>query len=354
MTLKRHTGGGKTPTIRDVARLAEVSIGSVSRVVNDAADVKPHIRKAVESAIEVLGYVPNAAAKSMRMGRTRTVGCILREINIAQLGGFVSTAQNVLNESGYALLISNSEGRRQREIELLRSFASGQVDGVMMGPYTPIEGEFEEILRDLSVPLVMIDRDRPEWCDAVYADHEGGVRSATGHLLDLGHRRIALLTGPTRLHPGAARVRGFEHAHAERGFLPVPELIRTESFQRDHAYRATSSLLGMAQPPTAIIAGGIDMLSGVLRAIRTRGLSIPQDISVVASGQNDLCDLHQPPIGVVGWDQNEVGATAAILLLDHINNGKREEPRRVIIPTTFNPQASCVPPKGMVIAPPAG
>jgi LacI family transcriptional regulator len=94
------------------------------------------------------------------------------------------------------------------------------------------------------------------------------------------------------------------------------------------------------------------MLSGVLRAIRTRGLSIPQDISVVASGQNDLCDLHQPPIGVVTWDQNEVGATAATLLLNHIIHEKRDEPRRVIIPTTFNPQSSCAPPKG-ALGPPA-
>ena len=335
----------KTSTIRDVAKLAKVSIGTVSRVVNDAADVQPQIRKAVENAIKQLGYVPNAAAKSMRLGRSRTVGCILREINIAQLGGFVSTAQNVLTDSGYALLISNSDGRRQREIELLRSFSSGQVDGILMGPYTPIEGEFEDILRGLPVPLVMIDRDQPQWCDAVYADHEGGTRQATAHLLNLGHRRIALLTGPMRLHPGAARVRGFERAHAERGVATVPELVIAESFLRDHAYRATSSLLGLSQPPTAIIAGGIDMLSGVLRAIRTRGLSIPDDISVVAAGQNDLCDLHQPPIAVIGWDQNEVGATAATLLLDLIAGGKREEPRRVIIPTTFNPQASCMPPR---------
>ncbi len=333
----------KTPTIRDVALLAKVSIGSVSRVVNDAADVKPHIRKAVEDAIEQLGYVPNAVAKSMRMGRTRTVGCILREINIGQLGGFISTAQNILNESGYSLLIANSEGRRQREIELLRSFTNGQVDGVLMGPYTPIEGEFEEILRGLSVPLVMIDRDKPEWCDAVYADHEGGIRQATEHLLDLGHRRILLLTGSTSLHPGAARVRGFEQAYAGRRLSPIPEFVITESFMSDKAYRTTSSLLGLSQPPTAIIAGGIDMLPGVVRAIRTRGLRIPHDISVIGSGQSDLSDLHQPPIGVVSWDQKEVGATAAEMLLDLIVNGKREEPRRVIILTTFNPQASCMP-----------
>lgn len=227
---------------------------------------------------------------------------------------------------------------------MLRSFSSGQVDGVLMGPYTPIEGEFEELLRTLPVPFVMIDRDQPSWCNAVYADHEAGIAQATGHLLDLGHRRIALLTGPTRLHPGGARVRGFMRAYKERGLEPAPELIIAESFLRDQAYRVTSSLLGMSQPPTAIIAGGIDMLAGVLKAVRTRGLRIPQDISVVGSGQSELADLHQPPIAVVSWDQNEVGATAAALLLDLIAHGKREEPRRVIIPTTFNAQASCTPP----------
>jgi Transcriptional regulators len=344
---------GKTPTIRDVAKLANVSIGSVSRVVNDASDVKPHIRKAVEEAILALGYVPNAAAKSMRMGRTRTVGCILREINIAQLGGFVSTAQNVLNEAGYSLLIANSEGRRAREIELLRSFSSGQVDGVLMGPYTPIEGEFEEILRDLPVPLVMIDRDLPQWSDAVYADHEGGARQATGYLLDMGHRRIALLTGSPDLHPAAARLRGFEMAHRQRGLKPQADLVMTSSFLRDYGYRATSTLLGREDRPSAIIAGGIDMLSGVLRAIRTHGLRIPEDISVIASGGSDLADLHQPPIAVVTWDQNDVGATAASLLLDRITTGKSDQPRRVIIPCTFNPQASCMPPPDMTLPPTA-
>lgn len=331
----------KTPTIRDVAELAKVSIGTVSRVVNDASDVKPTIRKRVEDAIAALGYVPNAAAKSMRMGKSRTVGCILREINIAQLGGFISTAQNVFNEAGYALLISNSEGRRQREMELCRSFANGQVDGMLMGPYTPIEGEFEGFLKSLPVPLVMIDRDQPSLCDAGYADHEMGTYQATSHLLDLGHRRIAILTGPAWLHPGASRVRGFRRAYAERGLEPFADLMVIESFLRDHAYRATSLLLGMAKQPTAIIGGGIDMISGIIRAIRTRGMSIPNDISVIASGRNELCDLHLPPIGVVDWNQSEVGATAAALLLNSIAHGKRDEPSRVIIPTTFNPQGSC-------------
>lgn len=335
----------KSPTIRDVANLAKVSIGTVSRVVNDAPDVKPPVRKKVEEAIEILGYVPNAAAKSMRMGRSKTIGCILREINIAQLGGFISKAQAAFDEAGYSLLISSSEGKRQREMALCRSFANGQVDGMLMGSYATIEGEFEEFLRSLPVPLVMIDRDEPQWCDAVYVDHEYGIYEATSHLLKQGHRRIAMLTGSPWLHPAASRLRGFRRAFQDQGLVPDEDLIGTESFLRDYAYRASSAMLGLSRPPTAIIAGGIDMLSGIIRAVRTRGLSIPQDVSVIASGKNDLCDLHLPPIGFVDWNQSEVGETAAALLLDIITDGRRDEPRRVIIPTVFNPQGTCVPPR---------
>lgn len=336
---------GKTPTIRDVANLAKVSIGTVSRVVNEAPDVKPAVRKKVEEVIRLLGYVPNAAAKSMRMGRSHTIGCILREINIAQLGGFISKAQAAFDEAGYALLISTSEGKREREMALCRSFANGQVDGMLMGSYAAIEGEFEDFLKALRVPLVMIDRDEPKWCDAVYVDHESGVYDATSHLLRQGHRRIALLTGAPWLHPSVSRLRGFRRAFKDHGLAPDPDLIGTESFLRDYAYRASSAMLGLSNAPTAIISGGIDMLSGIIRAIRTRGLSIPHDVSVVASGKNDLCDLHMPPIGFVDWNQSEVGETAAALLLDIITGGRRDEPRRVIIPTVFNPQGTCVPPK---------
>ena len=338
--------GKIVPTIRDVARIAGVSIGTVSRVLNGAAEVKPRIRKAVEDAIKELDYVPNAAAISMRKRRTRTIACIMRDISIPQLGGFISTAHNVLSEAGYSLMISNSEGKRQREIELLKSQANGQVDGILIGPYTPVEGEFEEVMRNLNVPIVMIDRDKPTWTDCVVADHESGTRRATEHLISLGHTRIALLTGPTSLFPGGARVRGFLAAHEAHGLEPVPEFIVAQSFLSDQGYRTVSALLGMESPPTAIISGGVAMLPGVLRAARTRGKSVPEDISLVAAGVTDLSELHQPPIATVSWSQHEVGATAANLLLDRRERGYDGEPRLVIIPTEFSPQGTCVPPKG--------
>lgn len=333
------------PTIRDVAAAAGVAVGTVSRVLNAHASVKPDIKRRVQRAIEELGYSPNAVAQSMRIGSTFTIGCVLREINIPQLAGFVRAAHDVLDEAGFSLLISNSEGRTEREVELLSRLARRQADGVMIGPYSPIRGEFEKFLRRLGVPIVLVDRDPVDWIDTVMADHAGGTRTAVEHLLGLGHRRIALITGEQGLYPAQQRIRGYQEAFAARALTPDPNLIQTGSFLPGAGFRFASALLGQPEPPTAIISGGIDMLSGVLRAIRSRRLSIPEDVSVIAAGHSELAELHTPPISVVSWDQAEVGRIAAELLLDRLRADARQGGRHVLVPNEFILRASVGPPR---------
>jgi LacI family transcriptional regulator, galactose operon repressor len=214
-----------------------------------------------------------------------------------------------------------------------------------MGPYTSISGEFEAFLRDLDIPIVLIDRDQTSWADAVMADHAQGMRLAVSHLLDLGHRRIALITGERGLYPARERVRGYQEAFAARGLEPDPSLLHVGSFLPGAGFRFTSAMLGQRDPPTAIISGGIDMLSGVLRAIRGRGLRIPEDVSVVASGHSELAELFSPPIAIIGWDQAEVGRIAAGMLLDRIRNDGAHEARSVLVPNEFISRASIGPPK---------
>ncbi len=345
MTEQQMAGRGSKLTIRDVAIAAGVSTGTVSRVLNSHVTVHPDIRRKVQRAIDELGYAPNAVAQSMRNRSTHTIGCILREINIPQLAGFVKAAHDVLDEVGFSLLISNSEGRQERERELLGRLSRRQADGVMMGPYTPIVGEFEAFLRELDIPIVLIDRDEVDWADTVMADHADGMRRAVGHLLGLGHRRVALITGEAGLYPSRARVKGYREAYASQGIEPDLSLIHAGSFLPGAGFRITSALLGQRNPPTAIISGGIDMLSGVLRAIRGRGLRIPEDVSVVASGHSELAELFTPPIAVIGWDQAEVGRIAAGMLLDRIRNGGSHEARSVLVPNEFISRASVGPPK---------
>lgn len=339
-TDRQMASRGSKLTIREVATAAGVSTGTVSRVLNANATVHPDIRRKVQRAIDDLGYAPNAVAQSMRIRSTHTIGCILREINIPQLAGFVRAAHDVLDEVGFSLLISNSEGRMERERELLGRLSRRQADGVMIGPYTQIAGEFESFLRGLDIPIVLIDRDQPAWADAVMADHAEGMRLAVGHLLDMGHRRVALITGEGGLYPARERVRGYHEAFAARDLEPDPSLVHAVSFLPGAGFRITSAMLGQRNPPTAVISGGIDMLSGVLRAVRGRGLRIPDDVSIVASGHSELAELVTPPIAVIGWDQAEVGRIAAGMLLDRIRNDAPDEARRVLVPNEFIARAS--------------
>lgn len=335
--------GGRV-TIRDVAKAANVSIGTVSRVLNRNSTVRSDIRLSVERAIADLGFQPDEVAQAMRRSLTRTVGCVIREISIPALAEFVRAAHDVFDEAGFSLLLSNSEGRPDRERELLSRLGRRRVDGILIALYTTLDQEMEGLLRKLGRPLVLIDRDEPAWADCVIPDHRAGIRQATEHLLALGHRRIAMLTGPPALRPASSRLAGYEDAHRRRNLPLISSLIRSESFIAAAAFRTMSAMLANKDRPTAVIAGGMDMLPGVLRAVRTHGLSIPQDISLVASGDSELSELHTPPIAIQRWDQSESGRTAASLLLDRILGRASRDPRHVLLPTEFVSRESTAPP----------
>jgi len=338
--MKRSNGR----TIRDVAKAAAVSLGTVSRVLNQHETVSAEIRERVEKAIRNLGYTPNAVAQSMRNKHTRTVGCIIRDINLPALAAFVRAAHDVLFEAGYALLLTNSEGQRHREMELVSILRSRKADALIIAHHSEQDEELHLTLKSTGIPVVLVDREYPSWADAVTVDHRDGIRRATEYLLQLGHRRIALITGSPALFPARERIAGFEAAHKAFGVKPVPQLVRKGSFLADYAFQQTSILVMSKAPPTAIIAGGIDVLPGVLRALRTRGLSIPKDISLVAASDSDLAQLSVPPITVESWDYAEIGRIAANLVLEHINNRGRSEPRRVLVPAGLIQRGSCGPP----------
>jgi LacI family transcriptional regulator len=329
------------PTIRNVAQVAGVSVGSVSRVLNAKESVSPKIREKVEIAIRDLGYKPNLVAQTMRSHISRTIACIIRDIDISGFARFVRGADEVLVRAGYALLLSNSEGRVERERELISVIAARRADALLIAQSAETDKTFDELLHHLRIPVVLIDRELPKWADAVMVDHRMGVRQATEKLIRLGHRRIALLTGNRTLYPARERIIGYEHAHAACGIALDPRLLQTGSFEATFAFQTTSMLLGLGDRPTAVIAGGIEMLPGIIRALRVRGFSIPEDISVVAAVNSDLADLFEPQISVEDWDYGEVGRIAANLALQRITSDKVGEPHRVLVPTRFLLRDSC-------------
>jgi LacI family transcriptional regulator len=179
-------------------------------------------------------------------------------------------------------------------------------------------------------------------------DHAGGARRATERLLRLGHRRIALLTGNPSIYPARERIRGYIAAYEAAGVPVDKSLIRADSFLSDASFRETSALLNTANRPTAILAGGIDMLAGVIRAVRVHGLTIPDDVSVIGAGDSELAELHSPPISVVNWNQGTVGSTAATLLLNRIRRTGSDEPQHVLVESEYIERCSAAPPKTVI------
>jgi len=336
---------GDSRTIRDVARAANVAIGTVSRVLNGHKSVSDDVRRRVLLAIKKLKYEPDRVAQSMRLGVTRTIACATRDISMPGYAAIVHGAEEVLRASGYTLLLAITDERKERELELLRTFQRRRVDAVVMATSSEEDKELSKKIRELDIPVVLLDREKPNELDAVTIDHRRGIRAATEHLHGLGHTRIALLTGGPATRPGRERIAGFKEATAQFGKRASQATVRAGAFSAEFGFREASSLLSSPNRPTAIIAGGMAMLSGVLQAIRARGLSIPNDISVIAGADSDLAALATPAVTAIRWSGTDEGRMAVQLLLNRLTGNRNGPVQRVMLSTELITRESCAPPR---------
>ncbi|RXT38990.1 LacI family DNA-binding transcriptional regulator [Bradyrhizobium betae] len=334
----------QTVKVRDVAREAGVAVGTVSRVLNDHPTVTRELRERVERAMADLGYEVDVTAQSMRAGRSRLVACAIRDFDIPRFALFIKEAEAVLREAGYTLLLASTTNRPDVEISLLRAFRRRRVDGVMMTLSDEEHRDVRQALSEAPMPVLLIDRDCVGALDRVTADHRQGARLATGHLLGLGHRRIAMLVGDTKAFPSRSRLEGFREAHAAAGIAPDSRLVRDNVLSSEDAYRATASLMGGTNTPTALFVAAMDMLGGCLRALRTMGLAVGDRLSVVAGSDSDLAELHTPPITSIEWDLAAMGRHAAIMLLERMRGDEIERGRGLTVPTELIIRGSSRPP----------
>lgn len=332
---------GNNITIRDVAKEARVAIGTASRVLNGHKSVSEEVRKRVLKAVKKLRYEPDRLAQSMRLGVTHTVACVTRDIAISGFGSIVHAAEDVLRDAGYTLIFAVTDERKERELELLRILSQRRVDAIIIATSSEKDKELSRHLLKLGIPLVLLDREFPAELDAVMLDHRRGTKLATEHLLGYGHTEIALLTGFVSTRPGRERLAGFKEAMEAAGH-PNP-VIRTGGFSAEFGFRETSSLLVAKNPPTAIIAGGMAMLAGVLQAIRVRGLQIPGNISVVAGADTELAALATPSVTAIRWSGVEQGRIAVQLLLNRLHGNRTGPVQRVLLSTELIKRESSGP-----------
>jgi LacI family transcriptional regulator len=337
---------GRRPrsSMREVAEAAGVAMSSVSRVLSDHPDVSPAMRQRVRAAVEELGYEPNLLAQSLRRQETLSVGFVVRDISNPLMAEIVKSAEKRLRESGYALLLTNSESDPELDADHIRLFQQRRVDGLILSLTSETHPRTTRLLEQLGVPCVLVDRDVPASVQAsrVLYDHQPGVRAAVGHLLDLGHRRIDLILGaPVR--PSRERRAGFEAEFAARALPKSYRIVEAGEFVAEPSEVAVAQLLDAADPPTAIVVGSNQMLPGAVRALAERDLELPRDLSLVSCDDIALAELYRPPIAVVRHDNSEVGRLAAELLVEAMR-AKDSPPRDIVLTPEFLVRGSCGPP----------
>lgn len=336
-------------TMHAVAREANVSIGTVSRVINDRSKVRPETVARVQEALRRTGWQPNAVASSMRTGTTRTIGIILPDIQNPLFSAVARSVERTLREHGYTLLFTNSDDETARDLELIKLLMQRRVDGLIYAPADEVEQETLAIVRhavtEARVPVVLLERTLAVPTDAVVSDQASGVQRATAYLFSLGHRRVAFLRVGTRSRAGRERYRGFTEALQRAGIALDPALERPDCARAEDALRETLALLQLPDPPTAIIAGGNMLLPGVLHALNVRGKLVPDDVSVITVGDTDLAALVPPSFTAVRWDLLELGREVALMMLRNLaaKDEPEREPRVVVIPTEIVLRQSCAP-----------
>jgi LacI family transcriptional regulator len=319
-------------------------MSSVSRVLSEHPDVSVAMRERVLAAVAELGYRPDLLAQGLRRGATHTVGFLVGDISNPLLAEIVKGAEGRLREEGYSLLLSSSERNATLEAEYVQLFSQRRVDGLILSLASETEPATLQALSELEAPYVLLDREiaGDEHASLVFADHRSGMRDAVGHLLELGHREIGLIAG-VALRPTRERIAGAREAYAAHGVESGLQIV-TGDLTSENGERGSRDLLDGAVPPTALVAGGNQILIGVLRTLQERGLRFPTDVSLVTCDDTEITTVLHPPIGAVSRDNLAAGRSAAALLLRRLESPDNG-PETITLPTQFLARSSCAPPK---------
>jgi LacI family transcriptional regulator len=323
-------------TIKEVARLAGVAASSVSRALNDHPDVSPDMRARVMHAVEQLGYKPDFLAQSLRLGATRTIGFVVRDISNPLFAGIVKGAEQELESHGYSILLMNSLGDPMLDAKHVGVLRQRRVDGLILSLQSETNADTVRALKNQSTPIVFLDREiKGVASDAVFFDHSAGVGEATTALLKLGHRRISLIVGSGETRGSRERLKGFRTACMAAGISSSDDFVaEVSSYSRDDGFNAATSLLDRDKPPTAIIAGNSQLGVGTLAALNERGLRHGEDVSLVICDDVELLRLMDPPVSVVARDAEKMGTVAAELLLARLEES--DSPlRSIVLPTYY-------------------
>ncbi|MGE5704283.1 MAG: catabolite control protein A [Clostridia bacterium] len=313
-------------TIYDVAREAGVSMATVSRVVNGNPNVKPTTRKKVLAAIERLGYRPNAVARGLASKKTTTVGVIIPDVSSLFFSELARGIEDIATMYKYNIILCNSDNRLEKELQLINTLLEKQVDGLLfMG--SEIKEDHLQTLSTSAVPVVLAaTRDVDNILPSVTIDHFQAAYDATMALVERGHKRIAMISGPQN-DPlnGLLRYEGYKQALADSGIPYAEELVKTGNYFYESGLRNMNELLELEHPPTAVFAASDEMAIGAIHAVQDSGKHVPADVEIMGYDNIRLAEMVRPKLSTVVQPMYDIGAVAMRLLTKYMNNEHVDE-----------------------------
>lgn len=334
---------GGRPTLEQVAVRAGVGRGTVSRVVNGSPRVSDRTRTAVRAAIAELGYVPNRAARALAAGSTEAVALVVPEPETRlfaepYFAGILRGVSSALAEADLQLLLTLVRDRRERD-RFAHFAAAHRVDGVLLVS-VHADDPLPDLLERLDVPAVLGGRrSAGEAVPFVDSDNEGGARLAVGHLLDVGRREIATVTGPLDMHAARCRLDGYRAALRAAGRSAPEQLVAHGDFSEEGGHTAMTALLARRPGLDAVFCASDLMAAGALRALRGAGRTVPGDVALVGFDDSAVARRTDPPLTSVRQPMEEMGRTMARLLVEQITR-RAARPDPVVLPTALVRRAS--------------
>ncbi|MDW7673432.1 MAG: LacI family DNA-binding transcriptional regulator [Bacillota bacterium] len=335
------------PTIYDVAKKAGVSKSSVSRVINKRFEyMRDDTKKKILDAIEELNYTPNSLAQSLKTNRTKVIGIVLSDIANPLWAELLNGVQEECMRSGYGLMVSSSNEKPELERENIAILRNKKADGLIINN----TGQNQDIYQDLvkeKYPFVFLDRTYQDvQADSVLVNNILGAKKVMKHLINQGHRRIAIVLYPTEnKSPRIERLEGYKQALAENQLPFSQELVKICAPIRGSGIQAAQELLSLPEPPTAIFSTHAFLNLELLAAAKKSGWHIPKDVSIIGYDDFPWVPFLAPPLSTVSQPAHKMGVQAAALIINKIKRKREVKSKTILLEPTLIVRESCSPPQ---------
>jgi len=323
------------PTIKDVAKRAGVAPITASRALNNTGYASEAVRQRVRQAAEELGYTPNALARSLRSNQTRTLALVLTDVTNPFWTTVARGVEDTASEAGFHVILCNTDESEVKQETYINTLVEKRVDGILFVP-AGCNTQPIKFLNQQNIPVVVLDRWLPGiQVDNVRCDSVGGAYSLTRVLLELGHRKIAVISGPRGVSSAEDRVSGFLKALNEEGIKPTPDWIRYGAFTIDSGQAMTQEIISLEKRPTALFACNNFLAIGAMKTFQKAKLNVPHDISVVSFDDLPTSMVVNPFLTAAAQPAYEMGKRATQLLLDRLKSDRPTPPQEIILPVAI-------------------